>query len=55
MNSYWVAALAVGAVGSLSLAAYTRLLYLRTVALREAMRPLRLPDTERRAIRRDLP
>jgi hypothetical protein len=43
MNKLWVGALVVGAAGSVSLAAAVRHLYLRTVALREAMRPLRVP------------
>jgi hypothetical protein len=42
MNRAWIGALVVGAAGSLSLAAAVRHLYLRTVALREAMRPLRV-------------
>ncbi|HEX6391856.1 MAG TPA: hypothetical protein VFZ97_00330 [Acidimicrobiales bacterium] len=42
MSKSWSVALLLGAAGSVSLAASVRHLYLRTVALREAMRPLRV-------------
>jgi hypothetical protein len=42
VSKSWIAALCLGVAGSASLAASVRHLYLRTVALREAMRPLRV-------------
>jgi hypothetical protein len=47
VNKLWIGALVVGAAGSVSLAAAVRHLYQRTVALREAMRPLRVANRRR--------
>ena len=42
MSKSWIVALLLGVAGSASLAASVHHLYMRTVALREAMRPLRV-------------
>jgi hypothetical protein len=48
MSKSWIAALCLGVAGSASLAASVRHLYMRTVALREAMRPLRVHNNSQR-------